>query len=210
MEEQRVRAEQLQEIAYFSLRKEFAFELVAVEEFVFSIPKEQVIHIDVGVYIKREGDYVQVDEVDKEFPLKVYVYGSNHELLVEKHFYFGGLISLIGKADSTYTIRFYSTGSKKLVEARHNEIWQTHQVANLLAEETIKAHGEKAKTVRGEFGSVLVELRRGNRMILSNIRKVNSNISQHLIYEVVELLVCVAASFIQVNLIKKLLKQTII
>ena len=91
-----------------------------------------MVHIYVDVYVEIDNFFIKINDVDKEPPLKIYVYENNHRIIVDKSFYFAGLVSFSGKADSTYTIRFYNTGSKKLIEARQNAILQTHQVEKLL------------------------------------------------------------------------------
>lgn len=115
-----------------SLATKFMFEVKGIEEFVLNIPKEQMVHIYVNVYVEVDNFFIKIDDVDQEPPLKIYVYENNHRIIVDKYFYFAGLVSFRGKADSTYTIRFYNTGNKKLIEANQNNVLQTHQTEKLL------------------------------------------------------------------------------
>ena len=58
--------------------------------------------------------------MDKDEPLKVYVYEDNSRVIDQVSLYFQGIITFLAKAETTYTLRFYNSGTLKLVRMVYN------------------------------------------------------------------------------------------
>ena len=181
-----------------------------MEEFVFNIASEQPIVISVDIYVEADNSFEKVADVDEEPPLKIYIYENNHRITLQRELYFTGVIKFLGKRDSTYTIRFYNTGTSKLVQAGHNEIIQSHQEEKFLEGSAAQAHGEKARRLGTEFKGVFQDLHRQNALLYNNIRMANEHAGKYFAYEIVELGLCIATTLGQIHFIKKLLKGSTI
>ena len=72
------------------------------------------------VYVEKNNVFSQVKNVEGEEPLKVYVYEDNTRIVAQGSFYFEHAISFPAKANSVYVLRFYNSGSLKLVSMIYN------------------------------------------------------------------------------------------
>lgn len=162
----------------------------------------------VKIYVSEDNVYGEIQDVEKEPPLRIYVYENNNRIIVQKEFYFQGIISFTAKKDSTYTIRYYNTGKQKLISVYQNRVIENSNVENLLSGDDAKKHVEKTKFLVSELDLVLRNIRRTGSLSIRNASKFNSSINYFLFYQVIELLICLAVCFTQISFIKKLLKGT--
>ena len=75
--------------------------------------------IKMTIYVEENNVYSYVKDVDSAQPLKVYVYEDNTQIIAQGEFYFEYFIQFQAKKGSSYTVRFYNSGIKKLVNVGH-------------------------------------------------------------------------------------------
>lgn len=71
--------------------------------------------ITFSMYIEENNVFSFVKDVTKEGPLKLYVYEDNTRIVAQASFFFENGVKFDVKAGSKYIMRFYNSGSLKLV-----------------------------------------------------------------------------------------------
>lgn len=55
-----------------------------MDEFVINLPQNQEIGMHIKIYVNEDNTYGEIQDVDREPPLRVYVYENNNRIIVQK------------------------------------------------------------------------------------------------------------------------------
>ena len=134
------------EAANRALGSSFMFEtLSSMEEYAFEIPEDMVFVLRITVYVEENNIYGLIKDVDVAQPLKIYVYEDNTQIVGQGEFYFNKLLYFNAKKGSSYTVRFYNSGLKKLVNVMHPRLLARQHIDNLYDGTKGAAHMKKGQ-----------------------------------------------------------------
>ena len=132
--------------------KDFIFETVSqMSEFVLNIPEGQKVGMNIKIYVIDENQYRQIKDVERQAPLRIFIYENNNRIVIQETLYFEGALIFQAQKDSSYTIRFYNSGKIKLVETSYNGVLETQHVDQLISSDEAKDHADKAKNIQLNF-----------------------------------------------------------
>ena len=102
-------------------------------------------------------------------------------------------------------IRFFNSGSDKLIEVRHTYIIQTSKVADLLDTKKAEKHGQQARTIRDSLDDIIRSRQLAWVMESEDMSEMGERLRRYYIYEIMEMIITIGICYAQVKMIKKLL-----
>lgn len=107
---------------------------------MISLPSDQRVFLFVKVYVVKDNVYSEIEDVEKDSPVRVEVFENNVRLVAQKDAYFEGAMKFNGRKDSTYTIRFQTSVTQKLISIRQNYLVESQHVEGLLQTSDAQKH----------------------------------------------------------------------
>ena len=129
------------------------------------------------IYVEENNVYGYVKDVDSAQALKVYVYEDNAQIIGQGEFYFDYALRFQAKKGSTYTIRFYNSGLKKLVNVAHPKMIAQQHLENLYDGSKGAEHMKKGQMLVSKIAATLRELRRTSAMDFMNAKTLGEALS---------------------------------
>lgn len=106
----------------------------------------------------KDNQYQIIEDVDKHPALHVLIYENNHKVVADQIFYFENAITVNGKKDSTYMIRFYST-APKLIIVNHDNFVQGSYFNGLVKTEKLKTVNSKISQAFNKLSQTFTTLK---------------------------------------------------
>jgi hypothetical protein len=110
-------------------------------EFVFTPSVSQDMFFKMAIFAHKDNAYTEIQDIDKDKPLGMYVLEDNSMVVAQGEFYFTGYVQFFCKAYIPYVIRFTNLGVNKLVSIKQPLMVEAMSIKDALLKQDVEVHG---------------------------------------------------------------------